>query len=65
MKLDKDGSGKLSISDIKKAFYEIEHGEASYDSLKFEDINGDNYIDLNEFLLGGIDFNVFVNEDFI
>ena len=65
MKLDKDKSGKVCICEIKKALYEIEYGEALYDSLKFADIDGDHQIDLNEFLMGGIDFNVFVNEDYI
>ena len=65
MKLDEDKSGKVSINEIKKALYEIEYGEALYDSLKFADIDGDHEINLNEFIMGGIDFNVFVNEDYV
>lgn len=63
--LDTDGSGKISATEIKKALYMIEYGEALYESLSFADIDGDEQIDLNEFLMGGIDINVFVNEDFV
>ena len=36
-----------------------------FDSLKCADIDGSNELDFNEFLMGGIDFNVFVNYNYI
>ena len=40
-KLDKDNSGSLCVSEIKKSLYEIENGEALFDCLRAGDINGD------------------------
>ena len=64
-KLDKDGSGKLSILEIKKALYETENGEALYDCLKSGDIDGDFQISFDEFLTCAIDFNVFVFDEYL
>ena len=64
-KLDKDGSGSLSILEIKKGLYEIENGEALYDCIKSGDINGDGEISFDEFLTCAIDFNVFVLDEYL
>ena len=51
MMLDKDGSGKITKDEIKKALQLDNVGEEVLDELiKKYDLNGDGVIDYNEFL---------------
>ena len=53
------------MSEVKKTLYEIESGEAIFDAIMQADVDGSMDIDFNEFLMGTIDFNVFINDVYI
>ena len=64
-RLDQDGSGTLSVLEVKKGLYDIENGEALFDRMIQGDVDGDGMISFNELLQCAIDFNVFIFEDYL
>ena len=63
--LDKDNDGNLSAKEIKQGCLMIEGGEALLDVLINADIDGNEKIDFDEFLIACIDQNIFSNEAFL
>ena len=64
-KIDQDGNGSISGTELKKCLYDVENGEALFDCLKNGDIDGDGLISFDEFLMCAVDFNIFTSDFYL